>query len=459
MVLSATGSGNNLTQPGVTNASGIATGAFSSTSPGAHTITATANGTAISDNATVTVTAGAVSASRSTVSSTPDQIPAGGGPATLTITARDASGNAVANANVSLSVTGSGNTVSAPGPTNESGVTTATFTSSAVGPHTITATINGVAITDNAVVTVTAGPVSPGQSAIAASPGSVAVGASSTITVTARDAGGNPIQGASVVLSATGSGNSLGQPSGTTNGQGVATGTFSSTGAGSHTISAAINGTGINATATVTVTPGAVSPSRSTVSTDPDALTAGSGQSTVTITARDAGGNLIQGAAVSLSVTGNDNTLSAPGPTNQSGVTTATFSSTAAGPHTITASIDGIGITDNATVNVSAAAPANLEFTTQPTSTTSGATISPAPVVRVTDAFGNAADGTVHLDLDPGVLSDGTLSGTVDVSSSGGNAVFPDLRVTSNGLLGFFQLTASVGGQLSTSSANFTITP
>ena len=51
-------SGNNLTQPGVTNASGVATGTFSSTSLGAHTITATANGTAISDNATVTVTRG-----------------------------------------------------------------------------------------------------------------------------------------------------------------------------------------------------------------------------------------------------------------------------------------------------------------------------------------------------------------------------------------------------------------
>ena len=52
--------------------------------------------------------------------------------------------------------------------------------------------------------------------------------------VTARDANGNPIQGATVTLAASGSGNTLTQP-GLTNASGVATGTLSSTVAESKT--------------------------------------------------------------------------------------------------------------------------------------------------------------------------------------------------------------------------------
>jgi hypothetical protein len=100
------------------------------------------------------------------------------------------------------------------------------------------------------------GGVSPSQSTIAASPATiVAGGAPSTITVTARDALGNPISGATVVLSATGSGNTLTQPAATTNASGVATGSLSSTVVETKTVSATIDGTAITQTTTVTVTP------------------------------------------------------------------------------------------------------------------------------------------------------------------------------------------------------------
>src|SRR2546422_4803025 len=64
---------------------------------------------------------------------------------------------------------------------------------------------------------------------------------------------GNAISGAPVVLAATGSGNTLVQPSGTTNGSGVATGTLSSTVAEAKTVSATVNGTAVTQTAAVTV--------------------------------------------------------------------------------------------------------------------------------------------------------------------------------------------------------------
>ena len=97
--------------------------------------------------------------------------------------------------------------------------------------------------------------VSPSQSTIAASPATiVAGGAPSTITVTARDALGNPISGATVLLAATGSGNTLTQPAAPTNTSGVATGSLASMVAETKIVSATINDTAITQTTPVTVT-------------------------------------------------------------------------------------------------------------------------------------------------------------------------------------------------------------
>jgi hypothetical protein len=97
--------------------------------------------------------------------------------------------------------------------------------------------------------------VSSSQSSVAATPTSITAGSgSSTITVTARDASGNPVSGATVVLSATGTGNTLTQPAGPTNSTGVTTGSLNSTTTGMTTVSATAGGVAITSTATVTVT-------------------------------------------------------------------------------------------------------------------------------------------------------------------------------------------------------------
>src|SRR6266511_108295 len=246
---------------------------------------------------------GAVSASRSTVAAA---LTAGNGSSTVTVTVKDANGNPISGATVVLSVTGSGNTLTQPsGPTNSSGVATGTLSSTVAEAKTISASANGTAITQTASVTVSPGPVSASQSTVTASPTSIPAGAgTATITVTAKDADGNPISGATVVLAATGSGNTLTQPSGPTNASGVATGTLSSSIAGVKTVSATINDTAVTQTATVAVTAGAISDSQSTVSASPTTLTAGSGSSTITVTVKDAGGNPISGVTVVLSATG-----------------------------------------------------------------------------------------------------------------------------------------------------------
>src|SRR6266542_956780 len=351
VVLVATGSGNTLTQPsGTTDASGVAAGTLSSSVAEVKTVSATINGTAVTQTATLAVTAGAISASQSTVSASPTSLAAGSGSSTITVTVKDAGGNPISGVTVILSATGSGNTLSQPsGTTNASGAATGILSSTVAEAKTLSATADGTALTQTAMVTVSAGSVSASASTLAAAPTFIALeSGTSTITVTAQDANGNPISGATVFLAVTGSDNTLTQPSGPTDASGVATGTLSSTGAETKTISATIDGAPLTETATVTVLPAPVSASQSTLTASPTALTAGSASATITVTARDAGGNPISGATVVLAATGAGNTLTQPtGPTGA-------LSATVAEPKTVAATANGTAITQEAGVTVAA---------------------------------------------------------------------------------------------------------
>jgi hypothetical protein len=128
-----------------------------------------------------------------------------------------------------------------------------------IGVQTLNAVVSGVGVVS---FTATAegdggGEPSPDRSTVAASPASIDAGTGlSTITVTVRDGAGDAVSGATVTLSATGTGNILTQPSAPTGADGVATGTLQSLIPGSKIVSAVVNGAvTIAATATVTVTP------------------------------------------------------------------------------------------------------------------------------------------------------------------------------------------------------------
>ncbi|MGH7567794.1 MAG: Ig-like domain-containing protein [Gemmatimonadales bacterium] len=361
-----------------------------------YTLTAASTGLTGAPSTGFNVAAGAVSPSQSTLSAT-SPITAGSGTSTITVTARDGLGNPIAGATVLLAATGAGNTLAQPGPTNASGVATGTLTSTVAEGKTISATINGTGITPTAAVTVSPAAVSAAQSTVTAAPGSIEAGGVSTITVTARDAFGNPIPGATVVLAATGTANSLTQP-GPTSSVGAATGTLSSTVAETKTVSATVNGTAIAQTAAVIVTPTGVDAALSTVTAAPPTIAAsgGTSQSTITVTAKDGFGNPIAGATVVLAASGGGNTLSAPGPTGATGVTTATLSSTVAEGKTISATINGTAITQTTTVTVQPAVPSGAQtlVTAAPgTITASGGSSQATITVTVRDAFGNAIQG------------------------------------------------------------------
>ena len=377
-----------------TNASGQATFTDLSIagSAGTRTLVFFSGGLSAATSGAIAVSAAPVSASQSTVSAAPGSLTAGSGASTITVVAKDASGGRVSGAAVTLSVSGSGNTVSTPAVTDANGTTTATLQSTGAGSKTVTATINGVTVSQTATVTVSAAAPSATTSTAVASPTTVTVNQPSTVTVTVLDQFGNPVSGAGVTLAVSGgSGNSVVQPTGATGADGVATGTVSSSTAGTRTVTVTVNGSlPLAAQPAITVSGPPVSASRSTVTAAPPSIpaSAGTSTSTITVTVRDAAGAAIPNATVTLSSTGTGNTIApATAASNASGVATFTFSSTVAEPKTLTATANGTAITQTATVTVTVASASAAQSTaTVPDGTRNVLTVF---TVQVRDAFAN----------------------------------------------------------------------
>jgi hypothetical protein len=172
-------------------------------------------------------------------------------------------GNGISGRTVAWVVSAGGGTIDpASDTTNAEGFASAEWTlGQSAGPNRVTAEVPGVAAV---VFTATGtdddddgdGAPSAGRSTISAEPASIEAGAgTSTITVTVRDEAGDPIEGATVALQATGAGITLTQPSDVTGSDGVATGTLQATIPGEKVVSATVNGSvELSRTALVTVT-------------------------------------------------------------------------------------------------------------------------------------------------------------------------------------------------------------
>ncbi|HJS42184.1 MAG TPA: PKD domain-containing protein [Gemmatimonadales bacterium] len=204
--------------------------------------------------------------------------------------------------------------------------------------------------------------------------------------------------------------------------------------------------------------PPGVSASLSTVSAAPATVTAGSGTATITVTARNANGQPVSNATVTLASSGSLNTLTQPGPTDANGVATGSIRSTVAQPKIVSAIINNVGITQTDTVTVVPDVPAELFFAAQPSTTAAGAAITPAVQVAVHDQFGNrVTDATnsvaLAISTNPG---NGTLSGTTPVAAVGGLATFSDLSIDAAAT--GYRLRATATGLSQVTSATFEIT-
>ncbi|HNB96406.1 MAG TPA: hypothetical protein PLX07_15625 [Microthrixaceae bacterium] len=157
--------------------------------------------------------------------------------------------------------------------------------------------------------------VGAATSLVVAAPTTVGSGETSDLTVYALDTTSRPLPGipaASVVLAATGSTNTLGQPSAVTDRNGAATGTLSSTTTEAKTVSATIAGQAITDTATVTVSgsaPATVFESTwSTGTGHTDAVLRSTGEATPWAGVTDTTGNCLE-VVSAASVSANTGTL------------------------------------------------------------------------------------------------------------------------------------------------------
>ena len=360
--LVASGAGNTLMQPGLTDAAGSTSGTLASTTAETKTVTVVVNSAAIpvqlTDQPTVEFVANpaAISATLSTIAANPASGITADGVATttLTVTVRDANGNPVSGQAVELSANGTGNTLVQPAAVTDAlGEASGTLASTVAETKTVGATINPlgtpVALVNTASVTF-APAVSASMSSASASPtsGIAANGGDfSTVTVTLRDAGGNPLAGRAVTIAANGSGNVIAQPMALTNASGVTTATLASTTAESKTIT--ITGDPVSSPTVlsdqpmVTFDPVVVDPALSTVTVTPSfgALADGTEVVTMTVTVRDAMSTPLAGQAVQWTASGSGNTLTpSSGTTDSSGEFEATLATTIAEAKTFVATVN-----------------------------------------------------------------------------------------------------------------------
>jgi len=327
---------------------------------------------------------------------------------------------------------------------NGDGTYSATLQSTVPGTATITGTVEGEAITDDATVTYSPGPISVSQTTITADPTSITANGSSTstITVQAKDAYGNNLTtgGSTVVLQT-----DLGDLGGVTdNSNGTYTATLTSTITGTATITGFVQGIDdpFSDTATVTFTPGPASAAMTVITADPTSITAsGTSTSVITVQAKDENGNNLTSGGATVILQTDRGSIGAV-TDNSNGTYTATLtSSTSVETATITGTINSSNITDTATVDFTPVV-ATMLLVEAPSNATGGTAFN--VTVTATDANSN---------------TDAGYTGTVQFSSSAGSATLPSNYTFTGGDAGVhvFSVTLNSAGNI-TVTATDTVT-
>jgi adhesin/invasin len=312
-------------------------------------------------------------------------------------------------------VTGGGSVAPTTGTTDANGLASATRT---LGPNpgsgttTATATIGGTPRT--VTFSVTAALAGPAQ-IVKVEGDNQSAQAGATLPVALRvqvlDALSAPVPNVTVTFTTPNGGSFPSGASVQTDGNGFASATWQlGNTAGAQTAQAAVGGPA-PAVFSATALAGPISASQSSIAANPTTITAGGAGTTVTVTARDASGNPVSGATVVLSVTGTTGLIQPAGPTNANGQATGSYSSTVAGPKTVSATVGGTAVSQTATVTVQAAAAASIAAVTPLNfSVRFNQAVSTVPRVKVTDQFNNPVAGVaVTFAVTKGVSS---LTGT-----------------------------------------------
>ncbi len=324
---------------------------------------------------------------------------------TVSVTVRDRFNNPASGQAVNVSVTGSSNILTPTGgSTDGSGVFTATLASSRAESKTVSATVNGAAVTQTRSVTFVPGPLAL-LALVTQPPSTLAAGSTMpAIAVELLDAQGNRVTGSTEMVELilddpSGGGASLG---GTTTRSAVAgLATFNdlfieTTGQG-YRLLATTSAAGVTgATSNLfDVTPGPPSITNSLISASPGTVVADNvREAVITVLVRDAYSNPVEAQAVSLTVSGVSNTLDrSSGISGVNGLFVARLRSSRAEVKVITASVNGQPLAVPASTTFVAGEVANLGLTAVPSEVEADGVSAAVLTATAEDVFGNRVQG------------------------------------------------------------------
>jgi len=448
-------SGQSLSSTSVTtNGSGEASSTLTlGDTPGSYTVQAAVSGVA-SITFGATATAGAAESFEFDNISSPQTA---GEPFPISITALDSEGNRATGyqGSASLAVESGSINPNSISFTNGSASEDVTL-DDATDNQRITAEDGSVTGTSNAF-DVESGGVDAGNSGISVNPTTLAVGDNASLTIELRDGSGNPVSGLSnsdfnITVSGSGSAGTVTE----TATAGTYTTTVSNTIAEDITVTVSAQGVPVGSLS-ITFTAGIA-----------DNLTIVSGNnqtadvnqtlgSDFVVEVIDTFGNAVSGETVTFSIAGTPGGASgqslspASETTNGSGLASTRLTlGDRPGTYTVDASVTGAGsVTFSAEAETGSAS--QMTITTQPSNTTAGSAISPAPAVEVIDDAGNPVEGIgVTVSLQGGSFSSGTTTASTNGS---GIASFSDLVINAADTysLEFDIAAAGVPSQTSTS--------
>lgn len=403
----------------------VTTGSFTNGILATQSVTARSAGTArtlsVTDgsghagtSAGFTVTAGNADASQSLISVSTSTVPADGStPITISVQLKDALGNLRTSDGGTVVLSTTRGTIG--GLTNNhNGTWTAQVTSTDVGSATISGTLDGTAMTSTQSVSFTAMSANAAQSS-ATVPSTGTVGTQSNIQVIARDAFNHPVSGATVAVRVTGADSATaGSLTVTDVGGGTYTAAYTPTLTGTDLVTVTVNGSPVPGSPfTSTIAAGAAVASTSYANVPPTAMSGTS--TTITITTRDANGNLrTTGSgpnAVAVTTTG----MNVSGPTfatdNGDGTYSFSYTPIAAGTDNIAITLNGSPIASSP-YSITVLAGNLHHFMIE---RTGGGSLSPQTSGTPFNLRITARD--IHDNLVT------TFTGTVNVSASGGATI------------------------------------
>ncbi|WP_160317826.1 Ig-like domain-containing protein [Erwinia billingiae] len=420
---------SKLSQPSaITSSEGIATVQLTSTLADIITVTAKTDFDTTGKQTSVSFIADATTAKVASLNASREtEVKADGSDSSLlTAQVKDNFGNAVAGVTVTFRVQGNAILGESTAETTSDGTATVSLTSKAAGSSTVTAVLDGDSIGKQAIVSfIGDAATAKVESLIPSRDNDVLSNGNdmSILTVTIKDANGNLVNNAKVSFNVSGKGSVT--PSPVTTSNGIATVQLTSTEAGIVTVLATTDtdATGKQTSVTFMADVGTAKIDSLHASRDSDVKANGTDSSELTVTVKDANGNLVDGAKVFFSATGKGQ-LSPNPATTVNGVATTVLTSLGAESISVTATtnVDSTGKTESVSFIADSDTATIADFIASPANdVTANSADSATLTATVKDAQGNPINGTqVYFSVSDG--SKGKLSWKSATTSQNGIA-------------------------------------